>query len=541
MESNNKSPYEQGLDQSPANYIPLSPLSFIERSASVWPEQESIVYGTRRYTWSETFKRCRRLASALSNLGIGKNNTVAVILANTPEMVECCFAVPATGAVLNTINIRLDANTIGFILNHGEADCIITDTEFAEPVSTALTQLDRTVPVINVDDTQYHPDGQFIGDLEYEKLLQGGDPEFHWNQVDDEWNAITLNYTSGTTGNPKGVVYHHRGAYLNALSNIVSWSMAKNPRFLWTVPMFHCNGWCFPWSIAALAGTNICLRNINAKKIFELIKKHNVSNLCGTTVIMKMLIDEGVKLDHTVELMTGAAPPPVSALKKIQEQGFNVTHTYGLTEVYGPAVVCEWQKEWVNVKKSMIAEFKSRQGVKCPGLSDLQVINKKTNKPVDKNGKDLGEIYMRGNTVMMGYYKDKKATQNSFEKGWFHTGDIGVVYENGYIQIKDRSKDIIISGGENISTIEIENVLSQHPDIIDAAVVGKKDEKWGEIPCAFITLKNNSSLTKQQIIDFCSSNMAKFKIPKKIIFGVIEKTPTGKTQKFLLRKKANQE
>ena len=534
--------YKIGLEKNKANFASLTPISFLERASNIFPNYTSIISENNKFTWKTTFTRCRLFASALQKKNIKKGDTVSIMAPNTSAMYEAHFAIPMAGAVINTINIRLDPKTISHILNHSDSKLIFSDTEFLPVIKQALEISNHKIPIIFVDDCKDFSNNIDVGQS-YEDFLNEGNPQdlkFDLNIV-DEWFPISLSYTSGTTGNPKGVVTHHRGAYLNAISNHLIWHMKKNPVYLWTLPMFHCNGWCFPWSIAVLAGTNICLRKINAKKIFELIKKHNVSNLCGTTVIMKMLIDEGVKLDHTVELMTGAAPPPVSALKKIQEQGFNVTHTYGLTEVYGPAVVCEWQKEWVNVKKSMIAEFKSRQGVKCPGLSDLQVINKKTNKPVDKNGKDLGEIYMRGNTVMMGYYKDKKATQNSFEKGWFHTGDIGVVYENGYIQIKDRSKDIIISGGENISTIEIENVLSQHPDIIDAAVVGKKDEKWGEIPCAFITLKNNSSLTEQQIIDFCSSNMAKFKIPKKIIFGVIEKTPTGKTQKFLLKKKVNQE
>ena len=534
--------YKIGLEKNKANFASLTPISFLERASNIFPNYTSIISENNKFTWKTTFTRCRLFASALQKKNIKKGDTVSIMAPNTSAMYEAHFAIPMAGAVINTINIRLDPKTISHILNHSDSKLIFSDTEFLPVIKQALEISNHKIPIIFVDDCKDFSNNIDVGQS-YEDFLNEGNPQdlkFDLNIV-DEWFPISLSYTSGTTGNPKGVVTHHRGAYLNAISNHLIWHMKKNPVYLWTLPMFHCNGWCFPWSIAALVGINICLRRINANKIFELIKKHNVSNLCGTTVIMKMLIDEGVKLDHTVELMTGAAPPPVSALKKIQEQGFNVTHTYGLTEVYGPAVVCEWQKEWVNVKKSMIAEFKSRQGVKCPGLSDLQVINKKTNKPVDKNGKDLGEIYMRGNTVMMGYYKDKKATQNSFEKGWFHTGDIGVVYENGYIQIKDRSKDIIISGGENISTIEIENVLSQHPDIIDAAVVGKKDEKWGEIPCAFITLKNNSSLTKQQIIDFCSSNMAKFKIPKKIIFGVIEKTPTGKTQKFLLRKKTNQE
>jgi len=534
--------YKIGLEKNKANFASLTPISFLERASNIFPNYTSIISENNKFTWKTTFTRCRLFASALQKKNIKKGDTVSIMAPNTSAMYEAHFAIPMAGAVINTINIRLDPKTISHILNHSDSKLIFSDTEFLPVIKQAFKISNHKIPIIFIDDCKDFSNNINDGQS-YEDFLNEGDPQdFKFNlNTEDEWFPISLSYTSGTTGKPKGVVTHHRGAYLNAISNHLIWHMKKNPVYLWTLPMFHCNGWCFPWSIAALAGTNICLRNINAKKIFELIKKHNVSNLCGTTVIIKMLIDEGVKLDHTVELMTGAAPPPVSVLKKIQEQGFNVTHTYGLTEVYGPAVVCEWQNEWHDVKKNMIAEFKSRQGVKCPGLSDLQVISKKTNKPVEKNGKDLGEIYMRGNTVMMGYYKDKKATQNSFEEGWFHTGDIGVVYENGYIQIKDRSKDIIISGGENISTIEIENVLYQHPDIIDAAVVGKKDEKWGEIPCAFITLKNNSSITEQQIIDYCSSNMAKFKIPKKIIFGIIEKTPTGKTQKFLLRKKTNQE
>ena len=432
--------------------------------------------------------------------------------------------------------------TISFILNHSDSKLIFVDSEFLPTVKEAFKIGNHKIPIIFIDDCKDFSNN-IDGDQSYESFLKDGNFENFTLDftIEDEWFPISLCYTSGTTGNPKGVVTHHRGAYLNAISNHLIWHMKKNPVYLWTLPMFHCNGWCFPWTIAALAGINVCLRKIDEKKIFELIKRHKVSNLCGTTVVINMLIKEKIKLEHTVELMTGAAPPPVSVLKKIQEQRFNVTHTYGLTEVYGPAVVCEWQKEWDDIKHDLAAEFKSKQGVKCPGIIDLQVINKKTNKSVVKNGQELGEVYMRGNTVMMGYYKDKKATQNSFEGGWFHTGDIGVVHENGYIQLKDRSKDIIISGGENVSTIEIENVLLEHPDIVDAAVVAKKDEKWGEVPCAFVTLRKDSSLKEQQVIDFCKTNMAKFKIPKKIIFGNIEKMLTGKIQKFLLRKKANQE
>ena len=534
--------YNIGLEKNKANFIALTPVFFLERTASIFPNYTSIISENKQFTWKNTFDRCKLFASSLQKKNIKKGDTISIIAPNSSAMYEAHFAIPMIGAIINTINIRLDPKTISLILDHSDSKLIFSDTEFLPVIKKAFKIGSHKIPIIFIDDCKDFSNN-IDGNQSYEDFLSEGNLEnFQFNLgIEDEWFPISLSYTSGTTGDPKGVVTHHRGAYLNAISNHLIWHMKKNPIYLWTLPMFHCNGWCFPWTIAALAGTNICLRKIDAKKIFALIKKHNVSNLCGTTAVINMLINEEIKLNHTVELMTGAAPPPVSVLKKIQEQGFNITHTYGLTEVYGPAVVCEWQKEWANLKKDVISELKSRQGVKCPGLSDLQVVSKKTNKPVNKNGKELGEVYMRGNTVMMGYYKDKKSTQHSFEEGWFHTGDIGVVHESGYIQLMDRSKDIIISGGENISTIEIENILYQHPDIIDVAVVGKIDKKWGETPCAFVTLKNNSSLTEQQVINFCSSNMAKFKIPKKIIFGVIEKTSTGKTQKFLLRKKANQE
>ena len=534
--------YNIGLEKNKANFTALTPVFFLERTASIFPNYTSIISENKQFTWKNTFDRCKLFASSLQKKNIKKGDTISIIAPNSSAMYEAHFAIPMIGAIINTINIRLDPKTISLILDHSDSKLIFSDTEFLPVIKKAFKIGSHKIPIIFIDDCKDFSNN-IDGNQSYEDFLSEGNLEnFQFNLgIEDEWFPISLSYTSGTTGDPKGVVTHHRGAYLNAISNHLIWHMKKNPIYLWTLPMFHCNGWCFPWTIAALAGTNICLRKIDAKKIFALIKKHNVSNLCGTTAVINMLINEEIKLNHTVELMTGAAPPPVSVLKKIQEQGFNITHTYGLTEVYGPAVVCEWQKEWANLKKDVISELKSRQGVKCPGLSDLQVVSKKTNKPVNKNGKELGEVYMRGNTVMMGYYKDKKSTQHSFEEGWFHTGDIGVVHESGYIQLMDRSKDIIISGGENISTIEIENILYQHPDNIDAAVVGKIDKKWGETPCAFVTLKNNSSLTEQQVINFCSSNMAKFKIPKKIIFGVIEKTSTGKTQKFLLRKKANQE
>ena len=533
--------HKTGLEKNKANYVPLSPVTFLKRTADIFPNYTSIISENNKFTWKSTFTRCKLFASSLKKRKIKKGDTVSIIAPNSSAMYEAHFAIPMIGAVINTINIRLDAKTVSFILTHSDSKIIFSDTEFLPIVKEALKISRQKIPIIFIED-DLNFSKNIKGDQSYEDFLNEGNLEDYKFDliIEDEWFPISLSYTSGTTGNPKGVVTHHRGAYLNAISNHLIWNMKKNPVYLWTLPMFHCNGWCFPWTIAALSGTNICLRKIDSKEIFRLIKKYNVSNLCGTAVIINMLISEGTKLDHRVEFMTGAAPPPVSVLKKIEEQGFNITHTYGLTEVYGPAVVCEWQKEWDNENADTVAELKSRQGVKCHGISDLQVINKKTKKPVAKNGKELGEVYMRGNTVMMGYYKDKKATQDSFKEGWFHTGDIGVVFENDYIQLKDRLKDIIISGGENISTIEIENVLFQHPDILDAAVVGKNDKKWGEVPCAFITVKKNSSITEQEVIDFCRSNMAKFKIPKKIIFGDIEKTPTGKIQKFLLRKKANQ-
>jgi fatty-acyl-CoA synthase len=534
--------HKTGLEKNKANYVPLSPVTFLKRTADIFPNYTSIISENNKFTWKSTFTRCKLFASSLKKRKIKKGDTVSIIAPNSSAMYEAHFAIPMIGAVINTINIRLDAKTVSFILTHSDSKIIFSDTEFLPIVKEALKISRQKIPIIFIED-DLNFSKNIKGDQSYEDFLNEGNLEDYKFDliIEDEWFPISLSYTSGTTGNPKGVVTHHRGAYLNSISNHLIWNMKKNPVYLWTLPMFHCNGWCFPWTIAALSGTNICLRKIDSKEIFRLIKKYNVSNLCGTAVIINMLISEGTKLDHRVEFMTGAAPPPVSVLKKIEEQGFNITHTYGLTEVYGPAVVCEWQKEWDNENADTVAELKSRQGVKCHGINDLQVINKKTKKPVAKNGKELGEVYMRGNTVMMGYYKDKKATQDSFKEGWFHTGDIGVVFENNYIQLKDRLKDIIISGGENISTIEIENVLFQHPDILDAAVVGKNDKKWGEVPCAFITVKKNSSITEQEVIDFCRSNMAKFKIPKKIIFGDIKKTSTGKIQKFLLRKKANQE
>ena len=529
----------KNLKKNKANFEPLTPIDFLKRSAKVFPNYISIISENKKFTWSQTFKRCSLLASALSKHRIKNGDVVSIMAPNTSAMYEAHFGVPMTGAILNAINIRLDAKTISYIIDHSKSKIIFVDTEFLPIIREALKIKNLKIPIIAIKD-----DNKFSRNIKKEKLYEdflkkGSRKNTMISKIRDEWSPISLGYTSGTTNKPKGVVTHHRGAYLNAVSNQLAWNMKKNPTYLWTLPMFHCNGWCFPWTIAALAGKNICIRKVNSKSIFKLIKKHKVSHLCGTTVIINLLIKEGIKLKNKIEFMTGAAPPPSTVLKKIDDLGFNITHTYGLTEVYGPAVICEWQNDWGKLNKNKIAELKSYQGVRYPGISEINVFNKKTKKEVKHDGKELGEVLMRGNTVMMGYHKDILATNKAFSKGWFHTGDIAVIHKNGYIQLKDRSKDIIISGGENISSIEIENVLFKHKDIIDAAVVAKKDEKWGEVPCAFVTLKKNSTLKANEIIQFCRNNMASYKIPKNIIFGKIDKTPTGKTQKYLLRRKVN--
>ena len=522
-----------------ANYTPLSPVSLLERTATTFPNYISVISEKKIFKWSETYNRCVLLASSLMNKKIKIGDVVSIMAPNTHIMYEAHFGIPMAGAIINTINIRLDAKTISYILSHSKTKLILVDTEFLPTIRQALKIGKLKINIIAIKDEK-----QFSYNIQneqlYENFLLKGKKDFpYMMRIKDEWSPISLSYTSGTTSKPKGVVTHHRGAYLNAINNQIVWNMKKNPVYLWTLPMFHCNGWCFPWTISALAGTNICLRKIDTKKIFYLIRKHNVSHMCGTTVIINLLIANGTKLKNKIEFMTGAAPPPSTMLEKIDDQGFNITHTYGLTEVYGPAVVCEWQNDWDKLNKKKIAELKSYQGVKYPGINELQVLNKKTKKKVKTNGKELGEVILKGNTVMMGYHRDKLATKKKFKNNFFQTGDIAVVHKNGYIQLKDRSKDIIISGGENISTLEIENVLFKMKDIIDAAVVAKIDKKWGEVPCAFITLKKNSTLKESKIIEFCKNNMARFKIPKKIIFGKINKTYTGKIQKFLLRKIAN--
>ena len=529
----------KNLKKNKANFDPLTPVDFLKRTAKIFPNYISIVSENKKFTWGQTFKRCNLLATALTKYKIKTGDVVSIMAPNTSAMYEAHFGIPMTGAILNAINIRLDAKTISYIIGHSKTKIIFVDTEFLPIIREALKIKNLKIPIIAIKD-----DNKFSRNIKKEKLYEdflkrGSKKNTMSFKIRDEWSPISLGYTSGTTNKPKGVVTHHRGAYLNAVSNQLAWNMKKNPTYLWTLPMFHCNGWCFPWTIAALAGKNICIRKVNSKSIFKLIKKHKVSHLCGTTVIINLLIKEGIKLKNRIEFMTGAAPPPSTVLKKIDDLGFNITHTYGLTEVYGPAVICEWQNDWGKLNKNKIAELKSYQGVRYPGISEINVFNKKTKKEVKHDGKELGEVLMRGNTVMMGYHKDILATNKAFSKGWFHTGDIAVIHKNGYIQLKDRSKDIIISGGENISSIEIENVLFKHKDIIDAAVVAKKDEKWGEVPCAFVTLKKNSTLKANEIIQFCRNNMASYKIPKNIIFGKIDKTPTGKTQKYLLRRKVN--
>jgi len=534
--------YSTGLDKNSANFTPLSPLTFIERAASVYPKHTALVYGNIRRNWSETYARCRRLASALSKRGIQNGDTVAVMLPNIPAMYEVHFGVPMTGAVLNTLNTRLDADTIAFMLKHAGAKVLLTDREYSQTVKTALMQLDFKPLVIDVDDPEFIG-GEFIGEMEYEVFLQQGDPEFEWQLPEDEWQAISLCYTSGTTGNPKGVVTHHRGAYLNAVSNIMAWDMNTHPVYLWTLPLFHCNGWCFPWTLAALNGTSICLRAVRADDIFSLIKAEKVTHLCGAPIVLNLMAnaEENLKqgINHQVNIMTAASAPPPAVLEAMEKLNFKVTHAYGLTEVYGPAVVCAWHEEWDELAISEQAELKSRQGVRYPMLEKLVVADPDTLEPVPHDGETIGEIMFKGNIVMKGYLKNPEATKQAFEGGWFHSGDLAVCHKDGYIEIRDRSKDTIISGGENISSIEIEKTLYRHPAVMEAAVVARPDQKWGESPCAFVTLRDNvEDVSEGDIISFCRDNMAHFKVPKTVVFGALPKTSTGKIQKFILRQQA---
>lgn len=539
--------YDQDLDKCPANYQPLSPLSFLARTARVYPDLESVVHGERRYTWAETYARARRLASALVRRGVKTGETVAVMLSNTPEMYECHFGVPATGAVLNTLNYRLDADNIAFILNHGETRWLITDTEFAPTIEAALAKTGRDdITVFDVDDELAETRGKTLGETGYEELLAEGDADDDaaWSLPTDEWNAISLNYTSGTTGNPKGVVYHHRGAYLNALSNVIGWNMAHHPRYLWTLPMFHCNGWCFPWTLAAVAGTSICLRRVNAANIYHAIAEEKATHFCGAPIVLNFVInatdEEKRAFDHKVEVMTAAAPPPASTLEDMQKAGFNVTHVYGLTETYGPATMCAWKPEWNDLAIEQQTLKKGRQGVPYHVLDDLQIIDPETMEMVPADGETMGETMFKGNIVMKGYLKNPAATAEAFAGGWFHSGDLGIMQPDHYIKLKDRSKDIIISGGENISSIEVEDTLNKHEAVFSAAVVAKSDDKWGETPCAFVELKPayEGKVTPEDLIRFCRDHLAHYKCPRYVVFEELPKTSTGKIQKFKLREQA---
>jgi fatty-acyl-CoA synthase len=532
--------YDRDLERNAANYAPLTPVSLIARTADIWPHKLAVVHGERRYTWAETYARSRRLASALAQRGIKKNDTVAAMLANTPEMVECHFGVPMAGAVLNTLNTRLDGEAIGFMLDHGEAKALVTDTEFAPTIAKALSMVKRKIVVIDVADA-LGPGGERLGEIDYEQFIAGGDPAFAWHPPADEWDAISLNYTSGTTGNPKGVVYHHRGAYLNALSNIIDWGMPRHAVYLWTLPMFHCNGWCFPWTMAANAGTNVCLRRVEAKPIFDAIRTHKVTHYCGAPIVHAMLInapdDMKQGIGHHVSCLVAAAAPPAAVIEGMERLGFDITHVYGLTETYGPAAVCAKHGEWDALEIAARTERNGRQGVRYTCEEGLTVMDAKTMQPVARDGETMGEIMFRGNITMKGYLKNRQASDEAFGGGWFHSGDLAVLQPDGYIKIKDRSKDVIISGGENISSLEVEDVLYRHPAVLAAAVVAQPDPKWGETPCAFVEVKPGAQVSEADLIEHCRLHLARFKAPKKVVFGELPKTSTGKIQKFILRER----
>jgi fatty-acyl-CoA synthase len=534
-------PYDIGLDKNPANYTPLTPLSLLARTAYVYPGRIAVIHGDVRFTWAEVYARCRRLASALKTRGVGIGDTVAAMLPNVPEMYEAHFGVPMAGAVLNTLNTRLDAEAIAFMLEHGGAKVILTDREFSATIEQALKRLKKKPLVIDVDDPQFEG-GRLLGEATYEQFIARGDPEFEWFLPADEWDAISLNYTSGTTGNPKGVVYHHRGAYLNAVSNIVSWGMPPHPVYLWTLPMFHCNGWCFTWSIAAAAGTNICLRRVDAKMIFDLIRRHRITHYCGAPIVHNLLINAPAELKqgiaHTVSCLVAGAAPPAAVIEGMEKMGFNMTHVYGLTETYGPAAVCAKQDEWNELPLEQRAGLNGRQGVWYHMQQGMTVLDPVTMDAVPWDGESIGEVMFRGNLTMKGYLKNPGATDEAFAGGWFHSGDLAVMHPDGYVKIKDRSKDIIISGGENISSLEVEDALYRHPAVLAAAVVAQPDSKWGEVPCAFIELKEGAQPTEQEIIAHCRARMAHFKVPRHVVFGSLPKTSTGKIQKFILRERA---
>ena len=533
------SPYDADLPKTPANFQALTPLTLLERAAAVFPERTAVIHGRQRLTYRQFHGRCRRLASALAACGIGVGDTVAVMLPNVPAMLEAHYGVPMTGGVLCSLNTRLDAAVLAFQLDHGNARVVIVDREYAAVMREALALASVRPVVIDHHDTEFPQQAVAAADLDYEAFLSAGAADFEPRLPADEWDAIALNYTSGTTGNPKGVVYHHRGATLMCYSNLVATSMGRHPIYLWTLPMFHCNGWCFPWTLSLVAGTHVCLRYVRAAAMFEAIAEHGVTHMCGAPIVMSTLLgarpEEKRPLPHTVQFITAAAPPPESVLAAMAEAGFNVTHVYGLTEVYGPAVVNEWQAEWDVLDPAQRAQKKARQGVRYPALEDLDVLDPATMRPVPADGETMGEVMFRGNIVMKGYLKNRAATEEALAGGWFHSGDLGVRHPDGYIQLKDRSKDIIISGGENISSIEVEDVLYKHPAVAYAAVVAKPDEKWGETPCAFVELKPGAAATREEIVAWCRERLAGYKAPRHVVFGEIPKTSTGKIQKFKLR------
>lgn len=541
--SDGAGPYQLGLDRNAANYQSLTPLTLLERAAAIYPKRTAVIHGDLRHTYAEFYARCRRLAGALAGQGIGLGDTVAVMAPNVPAMLEAHYGVPMTGAVLNALNYRLDADAIAFILDHGEAKLLITDKEFSGTIRAALEKVKTRPIVIDIDDPLFTGYGELLGETEYEAFLNQGSPDYDWMPPADEWQAISLNYTSGTTGDPKGVVYHHRGAHLSALSNTITARLGDAPVYLWTLPMFHCNGWCFTWSLSVVAGTHVCLRRVEAREVYASIVEHNVTHMCGAPIVMGMLVNAGdddkLPFKRRVEMITAAAPPPPAIISAMEQEGFNITHVYGLTETYGPAVINAWQEEWNDLPDDERARLKARQGMRYPVLEGLIVVDPDTMTPVPADGQTLGEVMMQGNIVMKGYLKNPTTTDKSFEGGWFHSGDLGVLHPDGYIELKDRSKDIIISGGENISSIEVENALYKHPAVLEASVVARPDEKWGETPCAFITLKNGHEATSEQdILEFCRDNMAHFKAPRTVVFTDLPKTSTGKVQKYVLRKKA---
>jgi fatty-acyl-CoA synthase len=535
-------PYNEGLDKNKANYVALSPLSFIKRAAYVYANKPALVYGERRYTWKETYQRCCQLASALQQQGIKEGDTVSVMGFNTPETYEAHFGIPMTGGVIHAINTRLDAKNIAFMMDHAQTKVLLTDS-FAAPKIKEALELVKNKPLV-IDIIDANEAGDTLGTSDYEAFIAKGDPNFKWQLPSDEWNAIGLNYTSGTTGNPKGVVSHHRGAYLNAIGNIMIWELPKHATYLWTLPMFHCNGWCFPWSLAAIGGTSVCLRAVRVEDIYHLIEKEQVTHYCGAPIVHSLMANAPAALKakkkHLVKGMVAGAPPPAAVLDTMAKNGFEITHVYGLTETYGPATACDWDATWNELSATEQAEIKAAQGVAYHVSEDLIVADPETLEPVPFDGETMGEVLFRGNNTMKGYLKNPAANEKAFAGGWFHSGDLAVTLPNGYIQLKDRSKDIIISGGENISSIEVEGALFKHPAVMDAAVVAKPDEKWGETPCAFVALKPNMEVSEQALIEFVRSEIAHFKAPKRIIFGDLPKTSTGKTQKFVLRKKARE-